>query len=131
MTNFSFKSPNVTIFGGTGFLGRYIVSRLSKLGYIMNIVTRTPNEAIFLKTSGNVGQVNITEGSFSNLSNLTSLFNTSEIVINCVGILNEEGDQTFKKLHTDIPEKLAILAKKKWCKKIYPYFFNWSQPQIR
>ena len=111
------ESPNVTIFGGTGFLGRYIVSRLSKLGYIINIVTRTPNEAIFLKTSGNVGQVKITEGSFSNLSSLTSLFNTSDIVINCVGILNEEGDQTFKKLHTDIPEKLAILAKKNGAKK--------------
>ena len=117
MTNFSFKSPNVTIFGGTGFLGRYIVNRLSKLGYIINIVTRTPNEAIFLKTSGNVGQVKFTEGSFSNLSNFTSLFKTSDIIINCVGILNEEGDQTFKKLHTDIPEKLAILAKKNGVKK--------------
>ena len=117
MTNFSFKSPNVTIFGGTGFLGRYIVNRLSKLGYIINIVTRAPNEAIFLKTSGNVGQVKITEGSFSNLSNLKSLFNTSDIIINCVGILNEEGDQSFKKLHTDIPEKLAILAKKNGVKK--------------
>ena len=117
MTNFSFKSPNVTIFGGTGFLGRYIVNRLSKLGYIINIVTRTPNEAIFLKTSGNVGQVKLTEGSFSNLNNFTSLFKTSDIIINCVGILNEEGDQTFKKLHSDIPEKLAILAKKSGVKK--------------
>ena len=131
MTNFSFKSPNITIFGGTGFLGRYIVSRLSKLGYIINIVTRNPNEAIFLKTSGNVGQIKFTEGSFSNLSNFTALFNTSDIIINCVGILNEEGNQTFKKLHVEIPEKLAILAKKKWCKKIHPYFFYWSQPQIR
>ena len=117
MTNFSFKSPNVTIFGGTGFLGRYIVNRLSKLGYIINIVTRAPNEAIYLKTSGNVGQVKLTEGSFSNLNNFTSLFKTSDIIINCVGILNEEGDQTFKKLHTDIPEKLAILAKKSGVKK--------------
>ncbi len=117
MTNFSFKSPNVTIFGGTGFLGRYIVNRLSKLGYIINIVTRTPNEAIYLKTSGNVGQVKLTEGSFSNLNNFTSLFKTSDIIINCVGILNEEGDQTFKKLHSDIPEKLAILAKKSGVKK--------------
>ena len=90
MTNFSFKSPNVTIFGGTGFLGRYIVSRLSKLGYIINIVTRNPNEAIFLKTSGNVGQIKFTKGSFSNLSNFTALFKTSDIIINCVGILNEE-----------------------------------------
>ena len=117
MTNFSFKSPNVTIFGGTGFLGRYIVNRLSKLGYIINIVTRTPNEAIYLKTSGNVGQVKLTEGSFSNLNNFTSLFKTSDIIINCVGILNEEGDQTFKKLHSDIPEELAILAKKSGVKK--------------
>ena len=117
MTNFSFKSPNVTIFGGTGFLGRYIVSRLSKLGYIINIVTRNPNEAIFLKTSGNVGQIKFIEGSFSNLGNFKALFNTSDIIINCVGILNEEGDQTFKKLHTDIPEKLAILAKKNGVKK--------------
>ena len=117
MTNFSFKSPNVTIFGGTGFLGRYIVNRLSKLGYIINIVTRTPNEAIYLKTSGNVSQVKLTEGSFSNLNNFTSLFKTSDIIINCVGILNEEGDQTFKKLHSDIPEKLAILAKKSGVKK--------------
>ena len=117
MTNFSFKSPNVTIFGGTGFLGRYIVNRLSKLGYIINIVTRTPNEAIFLKTSGNVGQIKLKEGSFSNLNNFTSLFKASDIIINCVGILNEERDQTFKKLHTDIPEKLAILAKKNGVKK--------------
>ena len=117
MTNFSFKSQKVTIFGGTGFLGRYIVSRLSKLGYIINVVTRNPNEAIFLKTSGNVGQIKFTEGSFSNLSNFTALFKTSDIIINCVGILNEEGDQTFKKLHTDIPEKLANLAKKNGVKK--------------
>ena len=117
MTNFSFKSPNVTIFGGTGFLGRYIVSRLSKLGYIINIVTRNPNEAIFLKTSGNVGQIKFTKGTFSNLSSFTALFKTSDIIINCVGILNEEGDQTFKKLHTDIPEKLAVLAKKNGVKK--------------
>ena len=48
MNNFSFKSPKVTIFGGTGFLGRYIVSRLAKLGYIINVVTRFPNEANFL-----------------------------------------------------------------------------------
>ena len=48
MTNFSFKSPTVTIFEEL-VLGRYIVNRLSKLGYIINIVTRNPNEAIFLK----------------------------------------------------------------------------------
>ena len=62
MSNYSFKSPTVTIFGGTGFLGRYIVNRLAKSGYIINVVTRFPNEAIFLKTSGDVGQISFVKG---------------------------------------------------------------------
>jgi NADH dehydrogenase len=111
MNNYSFKSPIITIFGGTGFLGRYIVNRLAKLGYIINVVTRFPNEAIFLKTSGNVGQINFVKGSFSSLSKLSYLLSSSETVINCVGILNEGKNQKFRQIHSDTPEKLAILAK--------------------
>ena len=111
MSNYSFKSPIITIFGGTGFLGRYIVNRLAKSGYIINVVTRFPNEAIFLKTSGDVGQISFVEGSFSNLSKLTFLLSSSEIVINCVGILNEEKNKKFREIHSNAPEKLAILAK--------------------
>ena len=117
MSNYSFKSPIITIFGGTGFLGRYIVNRLAKSGYIINVVTRFPNEAIFLKTSGDVGQISFVEGSFSNLSKLTFLLSSSEIVINCVGILNEEKNRKFRQIHSDAPEKLAILAKDKGVKK--------------
>ncbi len=117
MSNYSFKSPIITIFGGTGFLGRYIVNRLAKLGYIINVVTRSPNEAIFLKTSGNVGQINFVKGSFSNISNLSYLLTSSEIVINCVGILNEEKNQKFIQIHCDVPEKLAILAQNAGVKK--------------
>ena len=117
MSNYSFKSPIITIFGGTGFLGRYIVNRLAKSGYIINVVTRSPNEAIFLKTSGNVGQISFVKGSFSNLSKLTSLLSSSEIVINCVGILNEEKNNKFRQIHSDAPEKLAILAKDTGVKK--------------
>ena len=117
MSNYSFKSPIITIFGGTGFLGRYIVNRLAKSGYIINVVTRFPNEAIFLKTSGNVGQISFVKGSFNNLSKLTSLLSSSEIVINCVGILNEEKNNKFRQIHSDAPEKLAILAKDTGVKK--------------
>ena len=119
MSNYSFKSPIITIFGGTGFLGRYIVNRLAKLGYIINVVTRFPNEAIFLKTSGNVGQINFVKGSFSNLSKLSYLLSSSEIVINCVGILNEEKNKKFRQIHSDAPEKLAILAKDKGVKNLF------------
>tara|TARA_B100001057_G_scaffold484981_1_gene563957 strand:- start:293 stop:1279 length:987 start_codon:yes stop_codon:yes gene_type:complete len=117
MSNYSFKSPVITIFGGTGFLGRYIVNRLAKLGYIINVVTRFPNEAIFLKTSGNVGQINFVKGSFSSIAKLSYLLSSSDIVINCVGILNEEKNKKFRQIHSDAPEKLAILAKDKGVKK--------------
>ena len=62
----------------------YQLRYIDKLGYIINVVTRFPNEAIFLKTSGNVGQISFVKGSFSNLSKLTCLLSSSEIVINCV-----------------------------------------------
>ncbi len=117
ISSFSYKSPSVTIFGGSGFLGRYIVNRLAKQGYLINVVTRSPSEAIFLKTSGNVGQIRFIKGSFNNLEQLSSLFEVSEIIINCVGILHEEKNQQYKKIHTDAPEKLAILAKKSGVKK--------------
>ena len=80
MSNYSFNSPIITIFGGTGFLGRYIVNRLAKLGYIINVVTRFPNEAIFLKTSGNVGYVKLV-GSLLDLylNNLKPLENKLQI----------------------------------------------------
>ena len=88
MNNFSIKSPRITIFGGTGFLGRYIVNRLAKLGYLINVITRSPNEAIFLKTSGNVGQISLIKGSFNNLEEVSSYLKETDVVINCVGILN-------------------------------------------
>ena len=118
MGNFSFKSPKATIFGGTGFLGRYIVNRLAKLGYIIDVVTRYPNEAIFLKTSGNVGQINLIKGSFSNLNKVEPFLIDSDIVINCVGILNEGRKNKFIQIHTNAPEKIAILAKKIGVKKL-------------
>ena len=70
-----------------------------------------------MKTSGDVGQISFVEGSFSNLSKLTFLLSSSEIVINCVGILNEEKNKKFRQIHSDAPEKLAILAKDKGVKK--------------
>lgn len=112
MNNFSYKSPTITIFGGSGFIGRYIVNRLAKIGYIINVVTRSPNEAIFLKTSGNVGQINLVKGSFNDLNKVSFFISRSDIVINCVGILNEVRRHQFRKIHTEVPEKLAQLAKK-------------------
>ena len=47
----------VTIFGGSGFVGRYVAQRMAKEGWRVRIAVRRPNEALFVKTYGDVGQV--------------------------------------------------------------------------
>ena len=52
------NSPKlVTIFGGSGFVGRYIARRMAKEGWRVRVAVRRPNEAIFVKPYGTVGQV--------------------------------------------------------------------------
>ena len=66
MDDFSKNSPKVTVFGGSGFLGRYIVQRLSRQGWMVNVITRNPHEGLFLKTLGHIGQINLIKGNFLN-----------------------------------------------------------------
>ena len=53
------RSKVVTIFGGSGFIGRYVVQRLAELGAVIRVPTRRPERSIFLKPLGAVGQINI------------------------------------------------------------------------
>ena len=50
-------SQLVTIFGGSGFVGRYIAQRTAKQGWRVRVAVRRPNEAMFVKPYGSVGQV--------------------------------------------------------------------------
>jgi len=50
-------SKLVTIYGGAGFVGRYIAQRMAKEGWRVRVATRRPNEAMFVKQDGTVGQV--------------------------------------------------------------------------
>ena len=52
----------VTIFGGSGFLGRYVVRQLASKGYFIRVIARNPNEALFLKVYGKVGQIQLLSG---------------------------------------------------------------------
>ena len=47
----------ITVFGGSGFIGRYIVKRLAKLGYVVRVAVRDTEAALFLKPMGAVGQI--------------------------------------------------------------------------
>lgn len=85
----------ITVFGGTGFLGRHIVRRLSKQGYRLRIATRRPNEALFLKTNGKPGQIEIMQANIRDAASVAAALDGAQGVVNAVGILFESGKQKF------------------------------------
>ncbi len=85
----------VTVYGGSGFIGRYIVQKLARAGYRVRVATRRPNEAIFLKTYGMVGQVEPVLCNIRNESSIRNAMLGAEAVINCVGILESVGKNKF------------------------------------
>lgn len=93
----------VTVFGGTGFVGRYVVSRLAAAGASVRVVTRHPQRAYFLKTHGSVGQIVGIRGEYGSAAQMERLVSGSDIVVNCLGILFEKGKNTFVRLHTEYP----------------------------
>jgi NADH dehydrogenase len=107
----------VTIFGGSGFLGRYIVKELAPTGMFINIAERYPEEALFLKTAGFVGQINLIPANVTSKESIKQAIKNSDIVINTVGVLYSKGKQDFKKLHTEAAGNIARVAKELGCAK--------------
>jgi uncharacterized protein YbjT (DUF2867 family) len=102
----------VTVFGGSGFIGRYVVRRLAQQGWIVRACVRDPVAAAFLKPMGNVGQVVPMRTSLTDDdAALAAAVQGSDAVINLVGILAESGTQTFDAVHADGPTRLARIAK--------------------
>ena len=106
----------VTVFGGSGFLGRYIVRQLASSGYLIRVVTRNPNEALFLKVYGKVGQIQLFSGDIKEEENLGHYVKESDCVINCVATFFETRSQTFNNLHVNAARNLAKAAKKEGVK---------------
>ena len=103
-------SQLVTIFGGSGFVGRYIARRMAKQGWRVKVAVRRPNDALFVKPYGVVGQV---EPVFCNIrddASVLSAVSGADVVVNCVGILSELGKNRFHSVQGDGAERIARLA---------------------
>ena len=101
----------ITVFGGTGFVGRHIVKRLAKAGYRLRIATRRPNEALFLKTNGTPGQIEIIQANIRDAASTEVALKGADGVVNAVGILFESGKQKFTALQAEGATRLANAAK--------------------
>ena len=103
----------VTIFGGSGFLGRYIIRRLASRGYFIRVIIRNPNDALFLKVYGSVGQIQLIGGDIKDEKRLGDHIKGSDCVINCVATFFETRSQSFRNLHVNAARNLAEAAKSK------------------
>ena len=103
-------SKLVTIFGGSGFVGRYIARRLAKDGWRIRVAVRNPNEAMFVRPYGAVGQV---EPVFCNIrddASVAAVLEGADAVVNCVGLLTETGKNTYVAVQEEGAERIARIA---------------------
>lgn len=103
-------SKLVTIYGGSGFVGRYIVRRMAKDGWRVKVATRVPNEAFFVRTYGEVGQVEPVACNIRDEGSVRAALQGADAVINCVGILAERGKNSFEAVQVDGAGRIARLA---------------------
>ncbi|WP_338549547.1 complex I NDUFA9 subunit family protein [Roseovarius phycicola] len=103
-------SQLVTIYGGSGFVGRYIARRLAKSGWRVRVAVRRPNEAMHVKPYGVVGQV---EPVFCNIrddDSVRSVMQGADAVVNCVGTFDKGGKNNFEAVQHHGAERIARIA---------------------
>jgi len=101
----------VTVFGGSGFLGRHVVRALAQQGYRIRVAVRRPELAGFLRPMGRVGQIHAVQANLRYPQSVTAAARDADIVINLVGILFERGRQRFDAVQAQGAEAVALAAK--------------------
>src|SRR5499425_3355325 len=100
----------VTVFGGSGFLGRHVVRALAKLGYRVRVAVRRPELAGFLQPLGRVGQIHAVQANVRHPASVEAAAREADVVINLVGILFERGRQQFDAVQSAGAEAVARAA---------------------
>jgi NADH dehydrogenase len=100
----------VTVFGGSGFVGRHIVRALARRGFRIRVAVRRPDLAGHLQPLGAVGQINFVQANLRFPDSVRAAVEGAEIVINCVGILHETGRQKFDSVQARGAEAVARAA---------------------
>ena len=89
----------VTVFGGTGFIGRQVVRALAKKGLRVRAAVRQPGRGYRLRMLGDVGQIEVVQANIRDKASIARAVEGAEAVINLVGILRESGRQRFLAVH--------------------------------
>jgi len=101
----------VTVFGGSGFIGRHLVQRLAAAGWVVRVAVRDTITAEFLRPMGDVGQINLLHVSVTDPTTVQAALYGADAAINLVGILHESGRATFDAIHRQGALNVASAAK--------------------
>jgi NADH dehydrogenase len=101
----------ITIYGGSGFLGRHVVRALAKRHYRMRVAVRRPDLAFHLQPLGRVGQIHAVQANLRDAASVQAAARDASVVINLVGVLFERGRQRFDSVHALGAEQVALAAK--------------------
>ena len=103
-------SKLVTIYGGSGFVGRYIARRMAKAGWRVRVAVRRPNEAMHVKTYGVVGQVEPLLCNIRDDDSVRAVMQGADAVVNCVGTFDRKGRNNFEAVQHEGAERIARIA---------------------
>jgi NADH dehydrogenase len=104
------KGRLITVFGGSGFIGRNLVRDLADRGARVRVAVRHPNQALFLKPMGDVGQIQIVQANLRHAGSVAAAVDGADAVINLVGILFESGKQKFDEIQAKGARRVAEAA---------------------
>src|SRR5258707_2135604 len=110
MTLQSNNDTLITIFGGSGFLGRHLVRALARRHYRIRVAVRRPDLTGHLQPLGRVGQIHAVQANIRNAESVEAAVRGADIVINLVGILFERGRQRFDTVQSFGAEQVALAA---------------------
>jgi len=102
----------VTVFGGSGFVGRHVVRAFAKRGWRVRVAVRRPDLAGFLQPLGTVGQIKGVQANLRYPWSVEQAVEGADAVVNCVGILVQSGHQSFDAIQATGPRTISEAAKK-------------------
>ena len=100
----------VTVYGGSGFLGRHVVRALAQRDYRIRVAVRHPDLAFHLQPLGKVGQIHAVQANLRHAPSVQAAARDAQVLINLVGILYEGGRQRFDAIHSQGAEQVALVA---------------------
>ena len=102
----------ITVFGGSGFLGRHVIRALCKQGYRIRVAVRRPELAGHLQPLGRVGQIHAVQANLRYAASVEAAARDADVLINLVGILFERGRQRFEAVQGEGAGTVAKAAAK-------------------